>query len=199
MQFSCNISDTTLTPSIIGELRIVEGLSKDSFLSRLEQSKLKNLLGIAKVRHLYRASEDGFQASVFHQKCDNIPNTLTVIKSQNGFVFGGFTTKTWDGRWFKKDDDAFLFSLINEENKPEKFNVDFCESAYAICCAANFGPVFGAAHTICIYDDSNQNSFNFTHLGENNTYVTKGKSDDYLAGSRNFVVKDIEVYQVEEF
>ena len=44
---------------------------------------------------LYRASEHNFKAAAFHQKCDNIPNTVTLVKTQFGKVFGGFTPLTW--------------------------------------------------------------------------------------------------------
>ena len=44
---------------------------------------------------LYRGSENGFEAPLFHQKCDNKGSTLVLIKSENGNLFGGFTTKSW--------------------------------------------------------------------------------------------------------
>jgi hypothetical protein len=36
-----------------------------------------------KLNLIYRASRDGFEASQFHAKCDNKPNTLIIIKSTN--------------------------------------------------------------------------------------------------------------------
>ncbi len=35
---------------------------------------------------IHRASQDGFEGSSFHAKCDNKPNTLIIIKSKNGTV-----------------------------------------------------------------------------------------------------------------
>jgi hypothetical protein len=46
---------------------------------------------------IYRASQDGFEAANFHSKCDNKPNTLVIIKSENGNIFGGYTDKMF---WF---------------------------------------------------------------------------------------------------
>ena len=43
---------------------------------------------------LYRASRDGFNASAFHERCDNIGPTVTVVKSGSN-VFGGFTERAW--------------------------------------------------------------------------------------------------------
>jgi hypothetical protein len=51
---------------------------------------------------LYRATRDGFGSHVFHSKCDGHTNTLTILKSKRSqFIFGGFTTVSWDGssRW----------------------------------------------------------------------------------------------------
>ena len=45
-------------------------------------------------RLLFRASRDGYAASVFHSKCDNKGPTVTVVKSR-GNTFGGFTEESW--------------------------------------------------------------------------------------------------------
>ena len=42
---------------------------------------------------LYQATRDGFEPTDFHTRCDYYTNTLTVIKSNSSYVFGGFTTK----------------------------------------------------------------------------------------------------------
>ena len=44
---------------------------------------------------IYRASEHGYTASSFHERCDNVTPTLVIIKSHNDCIFGGFTTQTW--------------------------------------------------------------------------------------------------------
>ena len=48
-----------------------------------------------KLQRVLRGSEDGFTSSAFHRKCDNIGSTLTLIQSENGKVFGGFTMVPW--------------------------------------------------------------------------------------------------------
>jgi len=46
---------------------------------------------------IYRASEDSFEASAFHEKCDDKGPTLTIARcKENGTVFGGFTTISWE-------------------------------------------------------------------------------------------------------
>jgi hypothetical protein len=46
-----------------------------------------------KSRLLWRGSRDGFEAKVFHERCDFHPNTLTLIRDTKGNIFGGFTIK----------------------------------------------------------------------------------------------------------
>jgi hypothetical protein len=41
------------------------------------------------------ATRDGFTANNFHNKFDVIENTLTVIKSKSGSIFGVLTEKAW--------------------------------------------------------------------------------------------------------
>ena len=45
---------------------------------------------------IYRGSEDGFTAAVFHKKCDQKGPTLIIIKSDKGKIFGGFTDIDWN-------------------------------------------------------------------------------------------------------
>ena len=45
---------------------------------------------------LYRASEHGYTTKSFHCFCDFIKPTLVIIKSTEGWIFGGYATHTWD-------------------------------------------------------------------------------------------------------
>lgn len=77
----------------------------------------------------------GFESKDFHSRCDNIPNTLTIVKSTCKCVFGGFTSLCWnkpnglDESSSNEENDrqellntvdphAFIFSLVNEFRKP---------------------------------------------------------------------------------
>ena len=50
---------------------------------------------IKKLKKLYQATNDGGDSEIFHKKCDNIPNTLALIKSEGQRRFGGFTSIPW--------------------------------------------------------------------------------------------------------
>src|SRR5437764_8180641 len=46
-------------------------------------------------RLLYRASVDGFGASVFHNRCDNKGPTLVLVRSSDNHLFGGVNFVSW--------------------------------------------------------------------------------------------------------
>jgi DNA-binding beta-propeller fold protein YncE len=83
---------------------------------------LNNQTGIKLIN---RASKDGYAAYSFHSKCDNISNTVTIIKTTSNSVFEGFTSATWKssgGRTY--DSNAFIFSLRRSGNlNKERLNV----------------------------------------------------------------------------
>ena len=64
-----------------------------------------------KAKLLYRKSRDGDTFDIFHQLCDNKGPTITLIRSSEGFIFGGYTPLSWynHSNW-KDDEQSFLFS-----------------------------------------------------------------------------------------
>jgi hypothetical protein len=144
---------------------------------------------------LYQASVDSFRASSFHAKCDQISNTLTVIKSkQYNFIFGGFTTAQWNQNLnsYISDSDAFLFSLVNAYNTPVKM-ISTYYPQYAIYSDNNYGPTFGGGHDIYLPDNSNiANGYSSIYTYQLPNFVADRNS--FLAGSYNFLADEIEVY-----
>ena len=150
---------------------------------------------------LYRASRDGFSGGNFHSKCDGMENTLTVIKSESGNVFGGYTDKAWTSGCFEhiRDPNAFIFSLINKEDRPFKV---ICSNGghYAIFCHLHAcGPAFGRCPgDLFIASDSNTNNESYSNLSityKHHDYpVRTEKSKNILAGSYKFKTTEIEVY-----
>ena len=75
---------------------------------------LKSLLDKYKpgsvARLLYRATRDGF--TDFHSRCDNQGPTVTLFRTDDGRLCGGFASTSWDSSGsFKHDSNAFLFNL----------------------------------------------------------------------------------------
>jgi hypothetical protein len=117
---------------------------------------------------LYRGSRDGFLASNFHGKCDGQSNTLTLIETTKGFIFGGFTPLAWDSTTsgYKSDSSqkSFLFTLKNAGNiEPRKFKLS--NMSYAIYSYSGCGPIFGNGHDIYVTDNYNSNNSSYTNLG----------------------------------
>jgi len=151
------MSDFSIQSSQVAEISFdLESMKGSATLSKDQINDLELLcdLKIKQENLLYRASKDGFGAHNFHAKCDHKPNTLTIIKSENGNVFGGFTALTWDGADWKQDTASFLFSLINNDKTPVKMNVAI--NPDAICCHSSYGPTFGGGHDLHICDKSNE-------------------------------------------
>jgi len=197
-----------ISESILGELMIAK--LNSSILPEFE--KIKDLMILCefpvdqKWNLIYRASQDGFEASNFHSKCDNKQNTLVVIKSENGNVFGGYTEQSWmceeheedEDYVFKDDPKSYIFSLINSENKPLKINFSYND---AIGCKKTWGPTFGGSE----FDDSdiyitNQPNINDCHsnLGCSYNHPDYAEGSNvarkFLAGQYHFKVSEIEVY-----
>ena len=151
---------------------------------------------------LYQASRDGFFPKSFHSKCDGILGTLTVVKSSNGNIFGGYTKADWFssvGYLLKYDDNAFLFSLVNSYNTTVKMPVTNPNNA--IVAADYLGPSFGggdllnAACDLCFYtlDLSSGES----NLGLNYQLSSFPYDSFILAGSLVFQAIQIEVYSIQ--
>ena len=106
---------------------------------------------------IFRASEYDFRASEFHKHCDNIKNTLVLIRTEFGKTLGGFTCTPWKSQNFvdwvgDPDGRAFLFSL----DMKEKFVPLDCDKL--ICRNSGWGPVFGTGFDIKILDGCNNNA-----------------------------------------
>jgi hypothetical protein len=94
-------------------------------------------------------------------KCGNKPNTLVIIQSTNGSVFGAYTEKSWsDGPYYKKDSNAFIYGYITKKNDKMKC----IESGKAIYCRSDYGPIF-VSDNIKIENQSNLTELNWCNLG----------------------------------
>jgi len=154
-----------------------------------------------KLNLLYQASRDGFNAQDFHSRCDDSGTTIAFIKTkQNKRVFGGYTTKSWrahgDCHWVE-DKEAFMFSLDHQEKYPCK------KPGNAIFTCSENLISFGKGLDIGIRSKANLSASNAwtnfpcSYKSEKFTDRTQSKeADSYLAGTPNFLVEEIEVYQV---
>lgn len=193
------VTNNTLKVSadkLIGYLNLdcITGILTSAQVNELYKLSTKNLAS-SRCSLIYKATLDGFSARTFHSKCDFKDNTLVVIKSENGNIFGGYTGITWNGFGDKIDPCAFLFSLVNKDN--EALMIRCKKPLNAIYCEPNFGPTFGN----CISPDLqldyylNEGSSALGNAYKHPKYAAElSKSENFLAGSTHFKIKDVEVF-----
>ena len=140
-----------------------------------------------KITLLMNSNRDGDSTKSFMNKCNGKCPTLAVIKTTNGYVFGGYTTQMWK-QGEVKDNNAFVFSI----DKKRKYNIKQPEYAiyYGINSWWGFGPYNNA---IVVCENCTKN---------NNNYVYNGTYDipeqyELNGGEKYFTVKSFEIYHIE--
>jgi len=162
-----------------------------------QQKKVREWIPQKKFNLIYRATRDGFGAEAFHAKCDEYQGTLTVIKSKEGHLFGGFTSQSWEGTWYKEDPAAFLFTFTNPHHiPPTKYSIN--DASLAVFCHPSYCPTFGRGHDVRVSSSSNQDGYSSTSFPSSFIDST-GKGKATFAGAQNFSTVEIEVYSVLEF
>jgi hypothetical protein len=149
-------------------------------------------------RLLYRGSRDGFQASDFHRLCNGHPNTLTLVRSSNDSVFGGYSPVAWTSRnnyGHDQDLKSFLFTLRNPHNLPPQMFA-LTKREYAIYDYGNYGPAFGNNNDLCVYTQCNVNNNSYSNLGSAYTNDTGIAGNAVFTGAYNFTVREIEIFEV---
>jgi hypothetical protein len=203
-------SSSSFSSSIFGSMKLNAFTNMNSFKSQIltgnqpnELIRLCDLSSNDKWTLLYRGTRDGFGAKDFHSKCDNKSPTLSICKAHDSsYIFGGFTTVSWEStnsKW-KSDRNAFIFSLTNKDNTPLKMLVGPHEHESAIYCDSKYGPSFGL--DICIFNNANTTMESYSELGHTYSHpqYAQGTNEavSFLAGSFEFQLDEIEVYQKEE-
>ena len=140
---------------------------------------------------LYKATRDGDSSMNFHNKCDNKGATLTLVKTVEGWIFGGYTTNDWKSgvNHYEKCKDVFIFSLTLRK----KYTIRY-EGSNVIVNLDFKGPTFGFGYDFSISDKclSRENTCfapsSFSGVDEVNEFNGKKST---------FIVKELEVYSVE--
>ena len=182
---------------------------------KLETLLQKKDLDKKKWALLYQGFRDGFRASDFHSRCDGKPNTLTIVKTSNGNIFGGYTIIPWQSTKYDEhngytyDKSAFLFSLVNLENRQlifkhinESHSIKEDNTRGSVWSSSMHGLIFGGGHDLYISDRSYSDNKCFSNLGYTYTHPDYEKNSEratlILSGSRYFNVNEIEVFQIKE-
>jgi len=142
---------------------------------------------------LYRGSEDGLSAEMFHEKCDGKGATITLIQSRfkgdaSSRVLGGFADQSWHSRGaYTSSERAFLFSMASGVS-PIKCSIERVDRA--IYGSSINGPCFGGGE-IC--DLQIEEDFSTGNMCPN-SYPLSGRL--HHNDQDTFAVEDVEVFQV---
>ena len=148
---------------------------------------------ISQIKLIYRATEDGDDSNSFFDKCRNMGPTISLIKTKEDRIFGGFSKAEWTDSQANvklRDDKAFLFSLDNKE----RYKVLKPEIAIS-CYPDNYTLVYGNK-------DDRYGIRLFTNFLDKNNYENLASksydtpSEYCLSGHNKFEVEDVEVFQV---
>ncbi|CAF3956738.1 unnamed protein product, partial [Rotaria magnacalcarata] len=65
-----------------------------TLLTMEQEKKLNEFYGTSNQKWdlIYRGSRDGFDSNAFHTRCDNQGSTMTVVRSTNNYLFGGYAS-----------------------------------------------------------------------------------------------------------
>ena len=140
---------------------------------------------------------------IFIKCCDDKGATLTIIETENNFIFGGFTALNWkyngrnnnnmrryeDEKKYDKNKITFLFS-INFMKKYDMFNT----KRIAIISGKDLGPIFGNYDIRLSKDLKNVTvealkDSNFFELDNLELIKGRGQYD-------SFVVKEVEIFNI---
>ena len=178
-------NDLLSISKIIESKSQIELIHKAILNSSVFQSKAINF----NYQLLYRLSENDRKNSTFHQKCDNVNNTITIVKTKKNKRFGGFTSLLWNSDSDKYlDDKAFVFSLDNMKYYPV---IKGKQAIYtkSIC------PLFYSRtnNMICIYCGYRKGS---TGTVEDSFFDGIDRDYELNDGEKEFLIEEIEVYRV---
>jgi len=148
---------------------------------------------------IFRASRDGYTRKAFHDKCDGMAPTVTIIKTNYNKVIGGYTTLKWTskGEWLKDPSNTnFTFSM--DSNKKQKI---LPNCPYAIICSSSYGPSFGVhSFLFCNGNDDcrvSESCYSDGNLSSGVYYEAIGVSEFMGGTNGKFSVVDYEVFLAE--
>ena len=86
--------------------------------SRSEDNQITSWLGEEMKRKdqpnlLYRASCDGWEVNSFRSKCSNKNNTIILVKTSEGYIFGGYNDQSWNSKYEKGQCKRSRYSLLS--------------------------------------------------------------------------------------
>lgn len=126
----------------LGQCKSLMSEMDSVILSQAQQFELISYLGMTDkiLRPCYRATRDGWRGYDFHNHCNFISNTLSIVKDTQGWIFGGFVETWWDNRGtYASSQNAFLFSYHNSYGTMFRMNMQHGDGNHALYTADSYG------------------------------------------------------------
>ena len=155
--------------------------------------------GLIKTKLLYRGSRDGTSSTIFHNKCNSMGATLTLIKTIDNYIFGGYTQKSWSSTAGPVVDlQAYLFVLRNRNITVSSW-IQFNARGSGYHSTLNYpslGPTFGHS-TSNSGDISIPDRFDI-RAGSSNGLAYYSSTYGYISSHirNSWIIGDVEVFQI---
>ena len=141
---------------------------------------------------IYKSLIDGDEALDFHKKCDNIPNTIILIKTKSGKRFGGFSSEIWENSPYtwKSDNKAFLFNLDLMKIFKSHNNGNRAILSYSF-----LGPTFGYGYDLYVPDKFLTHSAK-DFMQHNGSFFNNKEDYQLTQGEKNYQILEVEVFKI---
>ena len=174
--------------------KIINSLGEIDFILDYIKKNDKEL-SFKKIVLLYRGSRDGDDTQICHNLCDHKKNVLIIIKSDIGYIFGGYSKIGFEAYnnnecVYKIDNNCFLFS------KNLKTIYPVVQNKEVICNIDSYSGLNFYA-SLSFYNEFMNNMKSCVCGGDCHNYFI-GIKKDYLinGGKRNFKCQELEVFQL---
>ena len=145
---------------------------------------------------LYRASRDGWEPKDFHVRCDNQGPTISIGKTTQGYIFGGYADVSWQlsETKFINSPEAFVFALKSWSGpSPMKSRLKSGQERCALYHGTSYGPTFGGGHDLAFLSQKYSNMGNITY-----SLPPGATGASCLTGTRNLTLSELEVFHVDK-
>jgi len=150
---------------------------------------------------LYSTLTDEVSTVAFHKKCDNKGPTLTIVKTVDGHIFGGYNPRSWVSEsMYNECDDSFLFSLSDGKSiKPVKCPLKEYKKSTAIYQNEELNsPGWGEVSEADLFISYKNLSNSYSNLGRCYKAPKNVEPNCFLAGKpTKWDIDLIEIYAVE--
>ena len=189
-----NSNKVNLNPltNIAIDSKIFKSINDLDFILNYIKINDKNF-GFSSLKLLFRGSRDGDSLQKCHELCDNKKNVLEVIKSDSGYIFGGYCKigfKINEKCEYKIDNDSFIFSFNLKKIYPAVKNtkgICYIGRSSGLCFLSSLG----------IHDKFMNNKNSWVCSGSCGNYFSRLSSNyEINGGSEYFKCEDLEVFQL---